>query len=89
MNWIQALLESEMDKIQDIGKNALKNVIENNFTTTEVISTVIRRCYISQTLTESYFCTFVDIFMEKDNSEGVPDDLLCVAACLAANETLK
>lgn len=89
MNWIQALLESEMDKIQDIGKNALKNVIENNFTTTEVISTVIRRCYISQTLTESYFCTFVDIFMEKDNSEGVPDDLLCVAACLAANENFE
>ena len=87
MNWIQALLESDVDKIQDIGKNALKNVIENNFTTPEVINSVIKRSYISQRSTESYFCTFVDIYMAKDVSDTIPDELLCVAACLAANES--
>ncbi|RCK67734.1 Cell morphogenesis protein PAG1 [Candida viswanathii] len=89
MNWIQALLESDMEKIQEIGKNALKNIIENNFNTTEVINSIIRRCYISPKSTESYFCTFVDIFMERDNSETVPDELLCLAACLAANESFE
>ncbi|EMG46163.1 hypothetical protein G210_3608, partial [Candida maltosa Xu316] len=90
MNWIQALLESDIEKVQEIGLRALKNVIENNFDAPEIINAVIRRCYITQKSTESYFCTFVEIFMKKDKAgTSIPNDILCLAAFLAANENFE
>ena len=65
MNWIQALLESNVEKIKEIGHCASRNVIEKNFEFQDIISAVVQRCYVSQTSLESYFCLFVEIFMEK------------------------
>ncbi|KHC52742.1 hypothetical protein MEW_02552 [Candida albicans P60002] len=89
MNWIQALLESNVEKIKEIGHCASRNVIEKNFEFQDIISAVVQRCYVSQTSLESYFCLFVEIFMEKNTFEIVSDELLCLASVLTANESFQ
>ncbi|EGW31287.1 transcriptional activator leucine zipper [Spathaspora passalidarum NRRL Y-27907] len=96
MNWIRALFDSDGDRINEIGKTALNNILERNFDNTEVYDEVIKQCFSSEDnarITKSYFCIFVDVFIKKhvvsSGEDQIPYDLVCLAAFLVGHESIE
>ncbi|CAI5758382.1 unnamed protein product [Candida verbasci] len=90
MNWIECLLNSESEKVQEIGSTALKNLLMNNFDNPEIKSFVIKQCYTSHSISiiRKYFCTFADAYMEKEDDETAPEDIVSLAGYLCGNYKL-
>lgn len=98
LSWIHKLLESNNTekKINEFGKLALRNILENNFTNEEIFNDIVRKCYTclqddGWKITENYFCTFVDIFMKKhtDDKLKLPQNLVCLASFLVGHDSLQ
>ncbi|KAK6462186.1 transcriptional activator leucine zipper [Scheffersomyces coipomensis] len=90
MNWINALFTSDSDKAHEIGKLALRNILELNFTTPEIYQEVIKQCYTPQKslkTTESYFTVFVGVFLKSPKQEETPYDLMCLANFLVGHDS--
>ncbi|KAI5959482.1 TAO3 [Candida pseudojiufengensis] len=82
LNWIQSLLESDNDKVNEIGKYALRNLLTNNFDNTDIQSSTIRQCCTSKKSMPIYFCTYVDVLVKKPKVEKKLLDELVVLGCL-------
>ncbi|KAG7661544.1 TAO3 [[Candida] subhashii] len=99
LSWIHKLLESERPekKINEYGKVALRNILENNFDNEDIYNEVVKECYYCSSgndgckTTESYFCIFVDIFMRKHKSieEELPNDLVSLASFLVGHNNIE
>ncbi|CCG23557.1 Cas4 protein of RAM cell wall integrity signaling network [Candida orthopsilosis Co 90-125] len=88
LNWIHALLEAE-DKVQEIGKSALENLLQNNYNHVDVVMEVIKQCCTDSKSMPFYFCTYVDAFLSKDKSDVVSDELFVLVCFLCGNADIK
>lgn len=89
MAWIRTLFASEIERISDLGKAALKNILELNLSNEEIYQAVIKECYQG---TESYFKIFVDSYLESASSSTVeapplPLDIICLASFLLGHKS--
>ncbi|KAI5967286.1 TAO3 [Candida margitis] len=84
LNWIHALLEAE-DKVQDIGKSALENLLHNNYNHGDVVVEVIKQCCTDMKSMPVYFCTYVDAFLSKDKSDTVSDEMFVLVCFLCGS----
>lgn len=85
MNWIYDVISSDVIKIQDIGKVALKNVFSSNYDNNEVYSESLRQCYSSQNslrVKEIYFTALVDAAVKQKASSTMPIELFCISTFL-------
>lgn len=85
MNWIYSLLSSTNERAEEIGKQALKNVLILNINNSEVYQDIVKQCYSSHQslkVTENYFTTFVDVFMEHRKMDEPPYDIFCLSTFL-------
>ena len=88
LNWIHALLEAE-DRVQEIGKSALNNLLYNNYNHADIVMEVIRQCCTNLKSMPVYFCTYVDAFLSKDKLDSVLDELFVLACFLCGNGDIK
>lgn len=89
MTWIHALLTEGNERAQEIGKQALKNILELNINNNEVYQEVVKQCYSSHAshkITENYFTTFVDVFMEHRHIVEIPYDIFCLSTFLIGSD---
>lgn len=92
MNWIHALLTLGNERAQEIGKQALKNILVLNINDNEVYQEVVKQCYSSHEshkVTENYFTTFVDVFMEHRQIEETPYDIFCLSTFLVGSDNFE
>ncbi|KAI5953161.1 TAO3 [Candida jiufengensis] len=90
LNWIHSLLESGSEKVQEIGKNALENLLLNNFDNQEIQSSTIKQCCTSEKSMPVYFCTFVDVFGKISISDEIKsDELVVLGLLLCGNENFE
>lgn len=92
MNWIHALLTQGNERAQEIGKQALKNILELNINNNEVYQEVVKQCYSSHDshkVTENYFTTFVDVFMEHRQTVDIPYDIFCLSTFLVGSDNFE
>lgn len=89
MGWIRALFCSNNDKAHEIGKVALRNILNLNLTNDEIYQEVIKECYASQEslkTTESYFIIFVDVFLKSKPKGLLLVDIICLANFLVGHD---
>lgn len=89
MGWIRALFCSDNDKAHEIGKVALRNILNLNLTNDEIYQEVIKECYASQEslkTTESYFIIFVDVFLKTKPQGLLLVDVICLANFLVGHD---
>ncbi|RLV93827.1 Cell morphogenesis protein PAG1 [Spathaspora sp. JA1] len=90
MNWIRELLDSDTERINDIGKVALENILSKNFDNVEVYDEVLGQCFSNEVrITRSYFCLFVEIYIKRPSQGEIPLDLVCLCAFLIGHESVE
>ena len=72
LHWVHSLLESSVEKIRDLGKTALHNLLKRNRNNREIRKALIRESCVSQKSMPLYFCIFIEscaLEMDKDKLE--------------------
>lgn len=92
-SWIKCLLSSKDERIIEIGKTSLNNVLFSNLKTQEIYDEIVKQCYSSQgnlNITAVYFTTFVENYLKYNmnnlESQEVPYDIICLASYLIGND---
>lgn len=89
MNWVHSLLSSTDEDSHEVGKKALSNILKLNLDNDEIYQEVLKQCYVAQDnpmTTQSYFITFVNFLMEKQQSDTIPNDLCSLVNFLLGND---
>lgn len=91
MSWINSLFNSEQAHLHEIGKSALKNVLNHNFHVEGIFGEVVRQCYTSQKrpgATGCYFPVFAEIYMKQAPTESpdIPYEVICLSTFMVGSD---
>lgn len=85
MSWVYEIICSDTDKLQEIGKAALKNILTSNINSDEIYHEVLRQCYNPENslrVKETYYTNLVNIFITYKLIELMPFDIFCISSFL-------
>lgn len=92
MRWIYDILSSENPKIEEIGKEALSNILNFNINNDEVYEEALAQCYSPKSsllVREVYFTRLVESFIEHRKSDHMPYELFCVCLFLIGSDNFE
>jgi hypothetical protein len=66
VHWIEAIFDSGSDRVNDIGRQALKNLMVYNQGNQYLLEHCVARCYLTETpkVQESYFSVITEVLLE-------------------------
>lgn len=85
MSWVYEIICSDNDKLQEIGKVALKNILTSNINSDEIYHEVLRQCYSPENslrVKETYYTNLVNAFITYKLLELMPFDIFCISTFL-------
>lgn len=89
MSWVHEIIQSDNERIRDIGKIALKNILDNNIKNEEIYQQVMAQCYKSENsleVREVFYTNLVAAFLKYRDSEAIPFDMLCLSTFLVGTD---
>lgn len=92
MRWIYDILSSGNPKVQEIGKDALNNILKFNINNDEVYEEALAQCYWPKStllVKEIYFTRLVEAFIVHRKSDQMPYELFCVCLFLIGSDNFE
>lgn len=89
MNWVHEIVSSTNEKVQEIGKTALKNILESNINNDDIYQEALRQCYNPENslfVREVYFSNLADAFLRLKQVELMPFDIFCLSTFLVGTD---
>lgn len=89
MNWVYEIINSNNQRVQEVGQAALRNILESNINEEDIYQEVLRQCYNPQSslrVREVYFTNFVNILMKSKHVELMPYDIFCLSTFLVGTD---
>lgn len=82
MDWVYEIICSDNEKLQVIGKTALKNILTSNINSEEIYHEVLKQCYNpenSSRIKEIYYTNLVNTFISHKQLDLMPFDIFCLS----------
>lgn len=89
MNWVHEIISSKKEKVQEIGKAALRNILETNINDDDIYQEVLRQCYNPDNtlhVREVYYTNLVKIFLKLKQLDLMPFDIFCLSTFLVGTD---
>lgn len=89
MVWVHEIVSSEIPKVHDIGKLALKNILSSNINNDEIYSEALRQCHNSENSVQVkrvYYTLVVDAFITDRKVESMPYEIFCISTFLIGTD---
>lgn len=89
MNWVHEIVQADNERIRDIGKTALKNILDNNINNDEIYQQVLEQCYNSKNsldVREIFYTNLVTAFLKYRETESMPFDIFCLSTFLVGTD---
>lgn len=89
MNWVHEIVSSDNEKVQEIGKTALQNILESNINSEDIYHEVLRQCYGPQNslhVREIYYTNIVKTILQLKQHDLMPYDVFCLSTFLVGTD---
>ena len=89
MTWVHEILCSDVPKIQEIGKVALRNILVSNINNDEIYGEALIQCYSSENtlrVKEVYFTLVVESFIKHRTVEAIPFEIFIISTFLVGTD---
>lgn len=90
MNWVHEIINSPNERVQEMGKSALMNIMDININSDDIYDEVLRQCYNlenSSKVKEVYYTNLVTSFLNHRDIDKMPYDLFCLSTFLVGTES--
>ncbi|PIS57157.1 hypothetical protein CJI97_000183 [Candidozyma auris] len=90
MNWVHEIILSDNERVLEMGKSALKNIMDININNDDIYQEVLRQCYNpgnSAKVKEVYYTNLVYAFLKHRKIESMPHDIFCLSTFLVGTDS--
>lgn len=92
MDWVHEIIDCENERVQEIGKIALRNILALNINNEEIYQEVLRQCYNSKNslkVREIYYTNTVVAFLKFRKIDSMPYDIFCLSTFLVGTDNFE
>lgn len=89
MKWVHEIIGSDIPKVQEIGKSALKNILTSNINNDEIYKEALVQCYSAQNslkVKEIYVTLVVEAFIKHRKVETMPYEIFIISTFLVGTD---
>lgn len=90
MSWVHEIINSANERVHDMGKTALMNIMDVNINSDDIYEEVLRQCYNPENsikVREVYYTNLVTAFLKHRDIEKMPYDLFCLSTFLVGTDS--
>lgn len=90
MIWVHEIINSPNERVHEMGKNALRNIMDVNIHNDDIYDEVLRQCYNLENtakVREVYYTNLVTSFLNNRDITEMPYDLFCLSTFLVGTDS--